>query len=122
VIAERLDVPERLAHGSDRCGIRERDAMTDAATVTVSALCLPSCIVTEALPDARFPNFKGIMAANGSRSRTCRCRTWRRCRRCRDRAPIMIRITKSPARGGREDRRRRDAGRSSRFLIANRLV
>ena len=36
---------------------------TDTGTATVSA-ALPAVIsITEALPDARFPNFKGIMAA-----------------------------------------------------------
>ncbi len=36
---------------------------TDAGTMTVST-GLPAVIsITEALPDARFPNFKGIMAA-----------------------------------------------------------
>ena len=66
MIAELLDVPnaddaelggDRRRHGVGRAG------QSDGATMQVSAE-LPAVIsITEALPDARFPNFKGIMAA-----------------------------------------------------------
>ncbi|MET0734102.1 MAG: electron transfer flavoprotein subunit beta/FixA family protein [Microbacterium sp.] len=65
MIAELLDLPAALnltsveiAEGSVT-GVRA----TDAGTIEVSS-DLPALIsITEALPDARFPNFKGIMAA-----------------------------------------------------------
>jgi electron transfer flavoprotein beta subunit len=65
MIAELLDVPNltslnsvEIADGSVR-GTR----LSDGATMQVSA-SLPAVVsITEALPDARFPNFKGIMAA-----------------------------------------------------------
>lgn len=65
MIAELLDVPnvtnlsEVTIAADGVAGVRA----SDDATVQVSAT-LPAVIsVTEALPDARFPNFKGIMAA-----------------------------------------------------------
>lgn len=65
MIAEILDLPQltalsdvEIAAGSVR-GTRQ----SDGGTMVVSAQ-LPALIsITEALPDARFPNFKGIMAA-----------------------------------------------------------
>lgn len=64
-LAELLDVPAATALSeveiseSGVTGTR----ITDDASITVSTP-LPAVIsVTEALPDARFPNFKGIMAA-----------------------------------------------------------
>ena len=65
MIAERLGVPSltalvcvELTDASVR-----GDRRTDEGVSTVSAT-LPALIsVTEAMPDARFPNFKGIMAA-----------------------------------------------------------
>ncbi len=65
MIAELLDAPAALNLSSVQIaadGVRGVRA-TDAGTVEVSAP-LPAVIsITEALPDARFPNFKGIMAA-----------------------------------------------------------
>lgn len=65
MVAELLDVPAALnltAVSIDETGVSGTRA-TDAGTVEVSA-SLPAVIsITEALPDARFPNFKGIMAA-----------------------------------------------------------
>ncbi|MDN3497143.1 electron transfer flavoprotein subunit beta/FixA family protein [Planococcus sp. APC 4015] len=65
MLAELLDVPAALnlvsveIADSGVTGVRA----TEAGTVEVSA-GLPAVIsITEALPDARFPNFKGIMAA-----------------------------------------------------------
>ncbi|WP_194396690.1 electron transfer flavoprotein subunit beta/FixA family protein [Microbacterium atlanticum] len=65
MIAEILDVPSATSLLSVEIGA---DAVSgtrasDGATMQVSA-ALPAVIsITEALPDARFPNFKGIMAA-----------------------------------------------------------
>ena len=65
MIAEILDVPSATYLNSVEIGA---DAVTgtrasDGATMQVTAP-LPAVIsITEALPDARFPNFKGIMAA-----------------------------------------------------------
>jgi len=65
MVAELLDVPAATNLSSVEItdasvsGVRA----TDAGTADVSAE-LPAVIsITEALPDARFPNFKGIMAA-----------------------------------------------------------
>lgn len=65
MVAELLDVPAATylntveIGGSTVSGVRA----SDGATAQVSAE-LPAVIsITEALPDARFPNFKGIMAA-----------------------------------------------------------
>ncbi|ALJ18902.1 electron transfer flavoprotein subunit beta/FixA family protein [Microbacterium sp. No. 7] len=65
MIAEHLGVPHATALTSVQ--ISESSVtgtrVTDAGVATVKA-DLPAVIsVTEALPDARFPNFKGIMAA-----------------------------------------------------------
>jgi len=65
MVAEILGVPSATAltaveiSDDGVSGVRA----SDGATMTVSA-ALPAVIsITEALPDARFPNFKGIMAA-----------------------------------------------------------
>lgn len=65
MIAELLEVPQLTALNAVEItddsvsGTR----VSDAGTMSVSA-SLPAVIsITEALPDARFPNFKGIMAA-----------------------------------------------------------
>jgi electron transfer flavoprotein beta subunit len=65
MVAELLDVPQLTAlmsveiAESTVAGIRA----SDGGTMKVSA-DLPALVsITEALPDARFPNFKGIMAA-----------------------------------------------------------
>ncbi|KAA9106077.1 electron transfer flavoprotein subunit beta/FixA family protein [Microbacterium rhizomatis] len=65
MLAELLDVPAALnlvsvqiAEGSVS-GVRA----TDAGTAEVSAEFPAVISITEALPDARFPNFKGIVAA-----------------------------------------------------------
>ncbi|MGX1703107.1 electron transfer flavoprotein subunit beta/FixA family protein [Microbacterium sp. NPDC055357] len=65
MIAELLDAPAALnlssveISESSVSGVRA----TDAGTVEVSATFPAVISITEALPDARFPNFKGIMAA-----------------------------------------------------------
>lgn len=65
MVAEILDVPSATYLSSVE--IREGEVLgtraSDGATLQVTA-ALPAVIsITEALPDARFPNFKGIMAA-----------------------------------------------------------
>lgn len=65
MVAELLDVPNLTALTSVQIhdGRVSGERASDGATMRVSAE-LPSVIsITEALPDARFPNFKGIMAA-----------------------------------------------------------
>lgn len=65
MVAERLGVPQLTGLVSARIeeGAVSGVRATDEGTVQVSAE-LPAVIsITEALPDARFPNFKGIMAA-----------------------------------------------------------
>jgi electron transfer flavoprotein beta subunit len=65
MVAELLEVPHATALSTVEIG---EDAvrgtrMSDGGSMTVSAP-LPAVVsITEALPDARFPNFKGIMAA-----------------------------------------------------------
>jgi electron transfer flavoprotein beta subunit len=65
MLAEHLEVPNATALSSVEI---DADSVTgtrdvDGGTMRVSAP-LPAVIsITEALPDARFPNFKGIMAA-----------------------------------------------------------
>ena len=65
MLAEHLGVPQATALSSvtiSEDGVTGTRA-TDAGTAEV-ATTLPAVIsITEALPDARFPNFKGIMAA-----------------------------------------------------------
>ncbi|GAA1635365.1 electron transfer flavoprotein subunit beta/FixA family protein [Microbacterium flavum] len=65
MLAEHLGVPQATALSAvtiTESGVSGTRA-TDAGTAQVSA-ALPAVIsITEALPDARFPNFKGIMAA-----------------------------------------------------------
>jgi electron transfer flavoprotein beta subunit len=65
MVAELLDVPNLTALNSVQIGegTVSGERASDGATMQVSAE-LPAVIsITEALPDARFPNFKGIMAA-----------------------------------------------------------
>lgn len=65
MVAEILGVPHAtaLTSVSIEDGTVSGTRAADGATVQVSA-SLPAVVsITEALPDARFPNFKGIMAA-----------------------------------------------------------
>ena len=65
MVAELLDVPNVTTLNSVVIGdgVVSGERASDGATMQVSAE-LPAVIsITEALPDARFPNFKGIMAA-----------------------------------------------------------
>lgn len=65
MLAEHLGVPQATALSTVEIGESSVSGTrtTDGGTARVTA-ALPAVIsVTEALPDARFPNFKGIMAA-----------------------------------------------------------
>jgi electron transfer flavoprotein beta subunit len=65
MVAELLDVPSATFLNSVEIGEGTVSGVraSDGATAQVSA-ALPAVVsITEALPDARFPNFKGIMAA-----------------------------------------------------------
>ena len=65
MIAERLWVPHLTSMGSLEVvdGLVRGRRSTDLGTASVSA-ALPAVVsITEAMPEARFPNFKGIMAA-----------------------------------------------------------
>ncbi len=65
MLAELLEVPQLTALSAVEIapGAVSGTRASDAGVMTVSAE-LPAVVsVTEALPDARFPNFKGIMAA-----------------------------------------------------------
>ncbi|MFD4422951.1 electron transfer flavoprotein subunit beta/FixA family protein [Agromyces sp. NPDC058484] len=65
MLAELLDVPAATSLNSVEIsdGLVSGERASDGATMRVTAE-LPAVIsVTERLPDARFPNFKGIMAA-----------------------------------------------------------
>ena len=65
MVAELLGVPQLTALTAVEIGESSVSGTraSDAGTMSVSAP-LPAVIsITEALPDARFPNFKGIMAA-----------------------------------------------------------
>jgi electron transfer flavoprotein beta subunit len=65
MLAELLDVPAALNLTSVQIGDGSVTGVraTDAGTAEVSAEFPAIISITEALPDARFPNFKGIMAA-----------------------------------------------------------
>ncbi|MFD4960112.1 electron transfer flavoprotein subunit beta/FixA family protein [Microbacterium sp. NPDC058389] len=65
MVAEILDVPSATYLSAVEIGETEvaGTRASDGATLQVTA-SLPALVsITEALPDARFPNFKGIMAA-----------------------------------------------------------
>ena len=65
MVAELLDAPHLTTLNAVQIGdgTVSGERASDGATMQVSAQ-LPAVIsITEALPDARFPNFKGIMAA-----------------------------------------------------------
>jgi electron transfer flavoprotein beta subunit len=65
MLAELLDVPAATALNTVEIGDGQvsGERASDGATLRVTAQ-LPAVIsITERLPDARFPNFKGIMAA-----------------------------------------------------------
>ncbi|MBN9224328.1 MAG: electron transfer flavoprotein subunit beta [Microbacterium sp. SCN 70-27] len=65
MLAEHLGVPQATALTSVTIGATEVSGTraTDGGTAKVTATYPAVISITEALPDARFPNFKGIMAA-----------------------------------------------------------
>jgi electron transfer flavoprotein beta subunit len=65
MLAELLEVPHATALNSVEIGEQTVRGvrLSDAGSMTVSAPFPAVISITEALPDARFPNFKGIMAA-----------------------------------------------------------
>jgi electron transfer flavoprotein beta subunit len=65
MLAELLDVPSATSLASVEIAETQVSGVraSDGATVQVSAEFPALISITEALPDARFPNFKGIMAA-----------------------------------------------------------
>ena len=89
---------------------------SDGATMQVSAE-LPAVIsITEALPDARFPNFKGIMAAKKKPFETLTLEDLgiEPEDPAASRSIVLALSEKPPASGGHEDRRRGRRGREAR--------
>lgn len=127
MIAELLDLPAALnltsvviVEGSVK-GIRA----TDAGTVEVSSE-LPAVIsITEAMPDARFPNFKGIMAAKKKPFETLTLADLGVDALPTDAArSIVIGVSERPPRqAGRKITDEGDAGQKlAEYLIQNRLA
>ncbi len=127
MLAELLEVPAATALSSVEIGADSVAGVraSDGATMRVSAP-LPAVIsITEALPDARFPNFKGIMAAKKKPFET-----WSLADLgvdAEDPAParsIMIGISEKPPReAGVKITDEGDAGKQlAEFLIQNRLA
>lgn len=127
MIAELLDVPQATALGSVEIGdgAVSGDRAADGATVRVTAE-LPAVIsITEQLPEARFPNFKGIMAAKKKPYETVTLSDLGV--QAEDPAAarsIMIAISEKPARtAGTIVVDEGDAGEQlAEFLVQNRLV
>ena len=118
MIAELLDVPNLTTLNSVQIGdgAVSGERASDGATMQVSA-DLPAVIsITEALPDARFPNFKGIMAAKKKPFETLtprgpRHRAGGSGRVAVDRAGA---VGEAAASGGDQDRRRGRRGHEAR--------
>ena len=123
MVAELLDVPSATALSTVVIGdgTVSGERASDGATMQVSAV-LPAVIsITERLPDARFPNFKGIMAAKKKpfetvtledlgiepedpppRGRSCsRCRRSRRVRQAPRSSTRVTRARSSPSSSSR---------------------
>ena len=127
MVAELLDVPQLTGLSSveiTESGV-SGDRVVDGGTARVSAE-LPAVIsITEALPDARFPNFKGIMAAKKKPFETLSLTdldidphdpSWSR--------SIMIAVAEKPPRAaGVKIVDEGDAGEKlAEFLVQNRLA
>ena len=127
MIAELLDVPAATAlntveiTGTEVSGERASDGATMRVTATLPAVIS----ITERLPDARFPNFKGIMAAKKKPFETLtladlavepESHEWSR--------SIVIGLTEKPPRtAGVKITDEGDAGEQlAAFLIQNRLA
>lgn len=127
MLAELLDVPSGLnlvsveiSEGSVK-GVRA----TDAGTVEVSADFPALISITEAMPDARFPNFKGIMAAKKKPFETLSLSDLGVEALAADAArSIVIGLSEKPPRAaGTKIVDEGDAGEKlAEFLIQNRLV
>jgi electron transfer flavoprotein beta subunit len=127
MLSELLDVPGCLnlvEVSIDENSVRGLRA-TDSGSVEVSAQ-LPAVIsITEALPDARFPNFKGIMAAKKKPFETLTLSDLNVDSTESSTAhSIMIGVTKSPPRAaGVKIVDAGDAGAQlADYLVENRLV
>ncbi|WP_448256063.1 electron transfer flavoprotein subunit beta/FixA family protein [Microbacterium aurum] len=127
MLAELLDVPAATALGAveiAESGV-SGSRVSDAATIQVS-VSLPAVIsVTEALPDARFPNFKGIMAAKKKPFETLSLADLGVAADAVDAArSIVIGISEKPPRAaGVKITDEGDAGSQlAEFLVQNRLV
>ncbi len=127
MLAELLDVPAATALNSVEISATEvsGERASDGATMRVTA-ALPAVIsITERLPDARFPNFKGIMAAKKKPFET-----WSLAdlgvdaERVDVPRSIMTAVAEKPPRGaGVKITDEGDAGdKVAAFLIENRLV
>ncbi len=127
MLAEMLDVPSATYLNAVEIGA---DAVSgtrasDGATLQVTA-SLPAVIsITEALPDARFPNFKGIMAAKKKPFETLSLTDLEIDPHDPDAArSIVISLSEKPARvAGVKIVDEGDAGdKLAEFLIQNRLA
>lgn len=127
MLAEMLDVPSATYLNAVEIGA---DAVSgtrasDGATLQVTA-SLPAVIsITEALPDARFPNFKGIMAAKKKPFETLSLTDLEIDPHAPDAArSIVISLSEKPARvAGVKIVDEGDAGdKLAEFLIQNRLA
>lgn len=127
MIAEILDRPAALnlssidISDSEITGIR----VTDTGTVEVSASMPAVASITEALPEARLPNFKGIMAAKKKQLDTLTLADLGVRALPEDAArSIMISLGAKPARGaGEKVVDDGDAGEKlAEYLVKNRLV
>lgn len=127
MVADLLDVPAALNLTTVSIGDESVSGVraTDAGTVEVTAQ-LPAVIsITEALPDARFPNFKGIMAAKKKPFETVSLADLGVDPDAPDVArSIMIAISEKPARSaGVKITDDGDAGQKlAEFLVQNRLA
>ena len=127
MIAELLSVPHATALTSVEIssdGVTVKRA-TDAGTMEVPAP-LPAVIsITERMPDARFPNFKGIMAAKKKPFETLTLADLDVDADSHDSSrSIVIGISEKPPRaGGVKIVDEGDAGEKlAEFLVQNRLV
>lgn len=127
MVAERLGLPQLtfLSSVDIAEGQVSGTRNTDAGVAQVSA-DLPAVIsVTEALPDGRFPNFKGIMAAKKKPFEVLSCADLGvDAERLDVPRSILVQAAKRPARGaGVKIVDEGDAGRKlAEFLIENRLA
>jgi electron transfer flavoprotein beta subunit len=127
MVAELLDVPQLTALAAVEIdeGTVAGTRISDGGSMRISAE-LPAVIsITEALPDARFPNFKGIMAAKKKPFQTLSLADLGVQPEDPDAArSIVLAVSERPARqGGVKIADEGDAGEQlAQFLVSNRLV